>query len=152
MRVEELMSRSVRTCGPDEPLSAAAAIMWEHDCGSVPIVDQNRRVLGMVTDRDICMASLTQGKPAHELPVTLPMSRSVWSCRATDTVELAERTMREKGVRRLPVLDASDSLVGILSLNDIVREASKPRGRKPPEITDAEVRETMAAICAPHQR
>lgn len=149
MRVEELMTRNVRTCGPDERLSTAAAIMWQFDCGCVPIVDADGHVLGMVTDRDICMAGLTQGKPAHELPVTLPMSDNVWSCRADDTLEVAERTMREKKVRRLPVLDAGERLVGILSLNDLVRGASKTRARKPAEITDVELRETIAAIGAP---
>ncbi len=148
MKVEQLMTKNVHACRPDEPLSTAAAIMWQHDCGCVPVVDEDRHVLGMVTDRDICMASLTQGKPAHELPVTLPMSGKVWSCRPTDTIDGAERTMREKRVRRLPVVDANNRLVGILSFADIVREA---KGR-PAEISDVEVRDTIAAIATPHAR
>ena len=148
MKVEQLMTKSVQACRQNEPLSTAAAIMWQHDCGCVPIVDENRHVLGMVTDRDICMASLTQGKPAHELPVTLPMSSNVWTCRVTDTVDGAERTMREKQVRRLPVVDSDNRLVGILSFHDIV---SKATGRAAP-ISDVEVRDTIAAIGTPHPR
>jgi CBS domain-containing protein len=148
LKVEQVMTKTVRACGPDEPLSTAAAIMWQHDCGCVPIVDEDRHVLGMVTDRDICMAGLTQRKPAHELPVTLPMSDKVWSCRPTDTVDLAERTMREKRVRRLPVLDTSNRLVGILSFADIVREAKG----KSAEISETDVRDTIAAIGTPHRR
>ena len=148
MKVEDLMTKNVRTCRPNEPLSKAAEIMWHTDCGCVPVVDESHRVLGMVTDRDICMASLTQGKPAHEIPVTVPMSGNVWSCRATDTVDGAERTMREKRVRRLPVVDTNNRLVGILSYSDVVRGAT---GR-PAEISDVEVRDTMAAICTPRTR
>ena len=111
MKVEQLMTKSVQACRPNEPLSTAAAIMWQHDCGCVPIV-------------------------------------GVWTCRVTDTVDGAERTMREKQVRRLPVVDSDNRLVGILSFHDIV---SKATGRAAP-ISDVEVRDTMAAICTPRTR
>src|SRR5690606_28351921 len=63
MQVRELMTRDVQVCGPRDDLNRAAQIMWDHDCGVVPVVDSERRPIGMVTDRDVCMAAYTQGKP-----------------------------------------------------------------------------------------
>jgi CBS domain-containing protein len=150
MLVKDLMTRNVVTCQPQDSLATAASIMWTHDCGCVPVVDEDRQVLGMVTDRDICMATWLNGRPVHDLSVTQPMSKSVWTCRDTDPLETAERIMREKEVRRLPVVDARGRLVGILSVNDILREAARPQGAlKAREVSDAEVRETLVAVSKP---
>ncbi|MCP3981305.1 MAG: CBS domain-containing protein [bacterium] len=149
MRVDELMTRNVMTCRPGDPLSVAADIMWRHDCGAVPVVDGKRRVLGMLTDRDICMATWMEGAPAHELPATLPMSRVVWSCRNTHSLAEVVAILRKHRVRRLPVLDAEDRLVGIVTVNDIARLAGrKGKGRKA-GVTDAQLRKTVAALGEP---
>jgi Mg/Co/Ni transporter MgtE len=122
--------------------------MWEHDCGALPVVDAENKVLGMVTDRDIAMCAYLQGKPLSDIPVTTAMSDKVVSCSPDDTVAAAEQRMGKAKVRRLPVIDKSGALVGILSLDDIVRGVVlAPRHVGPPHATD--VVRTLASIYEP---
>lgn len=147
MRVERVMTKDVKSCSPADFLNRAAQLMWEHDCGVLPVVDETGKVVGLITDRDICMAAYTQGKRLEEMPVTGSMSREVWNCHPADSVGEAEERMRLNQVRRLPVVEEDGSLVGILSLNDIAREAARQRGNAQKRVTDTEVGETLAAIC-----
>jgi CBS domain-containing protein len=153
MKVEQLMTRNVRTCGAEEPLSAAARIMWEGDCGCVPVVEQadgTARVVGMITDRDICMAAYTQGSPLSEIPVSSAMSREVRSCAATDSIRTAVKILEQNQLHRLPIVDKNDHLVGLLSLADIAREAEREHaGATKKEVSDVEVGEVVEAISAP---
>lgn len=146
MKVFEVMSTEVQTCGPDDGLDEAARIMWQHDCGCVPVVDDDGRVLGMVTDRDVCMATWTRGLAPASLRVGETMAERVHVCRPDDDLVLAERTMREQQVRRLPVVDGNDRLVGLLSLADLAREARRQRDRRETELCTDEVAMTLAAI------
>ncbi len=121
MLVEQLMNRSVSTCRGDHLLDCTAHIMWEHDCGVVPIVDELDRVVGIVTDRDICLAAYAQGRPIAEIDAASVMSAHVHACHPDDSVERAEQVMRAQRIRRLPVTDVSGRLLGLLSLSDIAR-------------------------------
>jgi CBS-domain-containing membrane protein len=152
MTVEQLMTKEVRTCGPRDTLAAAAHQMWDGDCGALPVVDgAERRVVGIITDRDICMAGCLDGRPLGQIPVEGVMSRAVKCCDPGDELETAEAVMRSARVRRLPVVDASGQILGMLSLADIAREAGrKGRGRRP-ACSPAEVAETVAAIVQPHR-
>ncbi len=149
MVISELMTRHVETCGPDDPLDRAARIMWDYDCGCVPVVDVERRVVGMLTDRDICISVHTQGKAATDIRVDEAMAQEVYSCLPDDTIAEAVEIMRSRRVRRLPVVDLGGRLVGLISLNDIAREAVRERTRKNPDVTPEEVGTTLAAICQP---
>lgn len=120
MRVEELMTGQVATCRADATLADAARIMWEHDCGSVPVVEDDRLV-GIVTDRDALMAAFTRGRRLDELAVDAAMARDVRTCQPRDHIQNAERVMREAKVHRLPVVDYNGRLVGILALADLAR-------------------------------
>lgn len=150
MRVEELMSRSVFSCRPEDTLDKAAKQMWENDFGVVPVCEGNgeTRLIGVITDRDICMSAYFQGKPLHEIRVSQAMTREVRVCHPEDAAADAERTMRGAQVRRLPVVSAAGELIGIISLADIAREAAREAAdsRKSPEITEVEVGDTLAAI------
>lgn len=138
MKIDKLIVKNVLTCYPEDDLSAPARGMWEGDCGSIPVVDSWSRVIGMITDRDICMAAYTQGKPLREIRVQDVMSKTVVSCKTTDSLEQAEELMRRNKVRRLPVLDAEKKLVGLLSLNDIARGArSEPPASRAARLQDA---------------
>lgn len=149
MKVRDLMVRDVKCCATYSTLNSAAQTMWENDVGCVPIVEDGR-VVGMLTDRDICMASYIQGVSLKEAPVTSAMSKQVFSCKPEEDIAAAERLMREKQVRRLPVIDAEGRLAGIISLNDIAREASREvEMKKEREVSDAEIARVMAAVCAP---
>lgn len=152
MKVHQLMTRTVETCRSDEHLDRAAGAMWNHDCGVLPVLaagDGTERVVGMLTDRDICMAAYTQGRALHEIPVATAMSQSLCSCRSTDAVEVALRIMETNQIRRLPVLDGDDRLIGLLSLADIGREAAREHVETRPEVTEAALAQTLEAIAAP---
>jgi len=149
MNVGQLMNKVIETCRPDDTLATAAGKMWDHDVGCLPVVSVEGRVAGMVTDRDVCMAGYIQGRSLAELPVRVAMSKTLYTCRPEDAVIAAEEAMRLHQVRRLPVVDASGALVGIVSLNDLAREAERQVGRKGRELTSHEVSATLAAVCAP---
>jgi CBS domain-containing protein len=152
MKVEQLMTRDVRVCGLSETLNRAAQLMWEYDCGCTPVVSANGdgRLVGIVTDRDIAMAAYTQGKQLWAIPVTEAMAHKVITCHAGDGISQAEALMRDNRVRRLSVLDQNEKLVGIISLNDIAREAQREASAgKRAEVTENAVAETLAALCQP---
>lgn len=146
MRVEQIMSREVASCLAEDTLNRAAQLMWEHDCGCVPVVGSDNTLIGILTDRDITMAAYTQGRPLTQLLVSDVMSRDVQRCSPDDALASVETRMRAAQVRRLPVVDAEGVLVGIVSLNDLALEASKERGTRHPELTPAEVARTLAEI------
>lgn len=152
MKVEQLMTKAVATCAADDMLNEAARIMWEHDCGVVPITGgegEGPRVVGMLTDRDVCMAAYTKGRPLSEICVRDAMSTEVQSCRpGTDLIE-AEGLMRSAQVHRLPVVDDADQLLGVISLADIAREAAREVASRRRDVTIAEIGETLAAISQP---
>ncbi|HVN64328.1 MAG TPA: CBS domain-containing protein [Candidatus Binataceae bacterium] len=113
------MTSDVKWCGIHDSLNSAARIMWDNDCGCVPIVDDEARVVGVLTDRDICMAAYTQGLPLFAIPVETAMSRDVIACSPAASVETAHRLMRINEVHRLLVADDSGRLAGILSFSDL---------------------------------
>ncbi len=123
MFVEELMTRDVHTCRLDDSLVEAARIMWDHDCGCVPIVDAEGRAVAVITDRDVCMAAYTQGLPLAAMRVASAASRGVVAAHVGQSVEGAEMLMRKHRVRRLPVVDAMGKPVGVVSMNDVARRA-----------------------------
>ncbi|HKQ62795.1 MAG TPA: CBS domain-containing protein [Candidatus Polarisedimenticolaceae bacterium] len=139
------MNQPPVTCTVHDNLNTAAGLMWEHDCGVVPVVD-DRQLAGIITDRDICMAAFIQGKTLSEIPVVDIMSTEVCACHADETVEAAQRRMSEYQVRRMPVLDEDNRLIGVLSLNDIAREAAHAAEG---EGVKRSLVQTLGAICQP---
>jgi CBS domain-containing protein len=123
MKVRDLMTGDVATCRPDDPMSAAARIMWERDCGIVPVVDADGRPVGVVTDRDLCMASFTRSEALSRMPVRAAMAKEVFQCREDDDESAIHDAMREHRVRRIAVVDDAGRLRGIVSLNDLVLHA-----------------------------
>ena len=151
MKVEQLMTRNVESCRSDDRLNRAAQIMWERDCGVVPVMaagNGSGRLVGMLTDRDICMAAYTQGRPLAEIPVASAASQQIYSCRASDSIAVALKVMQTNQVHRLPVVDQDEQLVGMLSLADLAREAQHEHGTKPLHITDGAVGVALEAISA----
>lgn len=153
MRVEQLMTKDVTPCDAEDRLNDVAAIMWERDCGGVPVVAQSAdgRVVAMITDRDICMAAYTTGRPLADLRVYDAMSRELYSCKPGDTFRDAEATMRRNQVRRLPVVDDAGNLAGIVALADLARAAESQQGKKQPGISEKDVVHVLEAISAPRE-
>ena len=120
MKVADLMTRDVQACTIHDSLNGAARIMWDHDCGCAPVVDAHGKLVGIVTDRDICMATYTQGVPLEAIPVERAMSRKVVSCARGDDLDTAHGLMRKYEIHRIPVVDSRGRLAGILSLSDVI--------------------------------
>ena len=150
MLVEQLMTRTVQSCGPEDSLEHAAQLMWQHDYGCLPVCSDaaSSRVVGVVTDRDICMCALFEGKPLHDLRVAQAMANRLVVCRPDDALAEAETIMRRARVRRMPVTDYNNKLVGLISLADLAREANREQTLPHREVTEVEVTATLAAICA----
>lgn len=147
MKVSELMTTSVQACLPETSLATAAMMMWENDCGVLPVVDLEEKLVGVITDRDICMGTMSKEREPSMISVNEVISGNAYSCGSTDDVRQAFTTMREKRVRRLPVTDADGKLEGVLSINDAVLHA-KENGAKKQAVSYHEVMETFKAICA----
>jgi len=154
MRVEQLMTKQVQSCRPDDTLERAAQLMWDHDCGSLPVCSgaDASRTVGMITDRDIAMCGMFHPKPLCDLPVSEAMARNPRTCRPTDAIEDAEKIMRDAQIRRLPVVDDDGRLIGMISLADLAREAARERTRQSPRVTETEIGDTLAAICTASSR
>jgi CBS domain-containing protein len=148
MRVEKIMSHHVTTCAPHDSLEHAASLMWNSDCGCLPVIasDGSARVMGVITDRDICMAALFQCKSLRELRVEEAMAKTVLTCRASDEVQEAQRRMETEQIRRLPVLGNQDELIGILSMADIASESARTENSQRQELSGSEVTSTYARI------
>ena len=150
MRVEEVMTKDVRSCLRSDTLDKATRVMWEHDCGFVPVIedDGTGTLAGVLTDRDICMAAYKQGKRLSEIGIERVMSTNVRTCNPADSLAAVEGAMSASQVRRLPVVDEASHVVGVISLSDIAREAARVAGAK---VTQEEVGGTLANISRPRQ-
>ena len=144
MKVKEIMTGEPRTCSPDTNLAAAAALMLDGDCGILPVLEDGK-LIGVVTDRDMYIALATRDRRASKLTVAEVVQTPVFTCGPDDDVQTALETMKQHGVRRLPVAGFGQTVMGIVSMNDIVL-ASGPR--KP--VRDADVVNTLQAISAHH--
>ena len=120
MKIHEIMSEPVVTCTPDTTLSAAARLMRDADYGTLPVIDAQGRVAGIITDRDICLAVAGSARNPSHIAVHEVMTRRLVTAQATDTIHLALGAMKSARVRRLPVLDTFGHLKGILSIEDVV--------------------------------
>ncbi|HEU4733987.1 MAG TPA: CBS domain-containing protein [Kofleriaceae bacterium] len=141
MKISELMTRTVQVCHATDSLERAAGLMWDHDIGALPVVDAHDRVVGMITDRDICMAAYTRGAALREIPVEVAMANNVVTCGADDSDTAVAEIMAKHKIRRVPVVDEAHRPIGMLSLNDLARTMA--RGR---DVPASSVAGTLAAI------
>lgn len=151
MKVEQVMTRPALQCGPNDTLAIAAQLMWECEAGSVVVVAEGV-VVGIITDRDVCMGAYTSGQALWEVPVLRSMTPAPTTVRQDETVDAAEKLMREHRVRRLPVVDRTRKLVGLISLDDIAREARIQYGHKDVEVTPDGVAATLGAVSEPRMQ
>gem|GEM_PF-297913 len=126
--VQSIMNARVVSCGPNDTLDHAAQIMWENDCGIVTVLDTDGKLAGVITDRDICMASHLQHRALDGASVGSAMSRQLFTCAPSDPVERALDLMSSRQVRRLPVVHADGRLAGLVSLADLTGHAQALAG------------------------
>jgi CBS domain-containing protein len=148
MRVKEIMTVNAKACKPTTNLAEVASAMWERDCGILPVVAEGGKVVGLITDRDMCMAAAMKNRHLSNIAVEEVITGKVYACRPSDDVHLALRTMQEHKTRRLPVVDDDGTLAGILSMNDIVLKAEEGKDTKVPELSYGDVVSTFKAICS----
>ena len=124
--VADVMTRILITCLPTDTLSKAVVLMFEHDIGAVVVVNADRRLQGILTDRDAAIASCTQGKRMNELSVASAMSSTVVWCRPEDSLETALGLMESHKVHRIPVVAGDEAVQGVITLNDAAHALVKP--------------------------
>jgi CBS domain-containing protein len=148
MKVRDIMRREARVCSLETTLDVAGQVMAEVGCGVLPVLSGAGQVAGVVTDRDICLALTTRDRRPSEIQAREVISRELYTCQADDDIGEALETMRIFGVRRLPVVDQTQSLEGILSLDDIVLEARAlgPESYQGPFYSD--IARTLKGICS----
>lgn len=146
MRVKDVMTDDVQCCSLETNLAAAAKIMWDADCGAVPVTDGQSKVIGVITDRDICIAGATRSRAEGEIPVQDVISKPLYCCSPNDDVRVALETMRSQQVRRLPVVGQDGRLAGIISIHDLAVQARSGKGSALPA---EDVLDTFIAISAP---
>ena len=145
MKVHDIMNRDVHTCRPETNLAMAAMQMWEGGFGVLPVLADGGKVVGMITDRDICMAAATKHRDPATIRVEEVVTGEVYGCSPDTDIHEALKIMQQRQVRRLPIINAEDGkLAGILSLNDI---ALKAQADGKAELTDQAVENTLKAIC-----
>lgn len=119
MKVKDVMTETVRTCTPETNLADAAREMWIGNCGVLPVVDGRREVVGVITDRDICIATGCRRRDPATILVSEVITNRAYTCSADSDVIQALEVMRQQDVRRLPVLDGAGKLCGVLSMDDV---------------------------------
>lgn len=144
MQIKQVMTTSVATCRPETNLAAVAKLMWDRDCGFVPVMDAAGKTVGVITDRDICIASATRRLLPEQITAAHAMRHQpIHTSEPEDLAEKALATMKQFRVRRLPVIAADGTLKGVVSMNDIVLASQQKDGPAPSDIVA-----TLAAICA----
>ena len=147
MKVKEIMTPNAEAIWLTESLADAAESMWKNDCGALPVIKDGRKVIGMITDRDICMAAAMRDRKPSGVSIEEVMTRQVYSVNAEDNLDQALAAMQEHKVRRLPVLNIEGELAGMLSLNDVVLHAKAPNDETTDGIGYDDVVKTFQAIC-----
>src|SRR5689334_22935276 len=105
MRVQDLMTHPAITCDVNDDLNVPAKLMWDNDCGVIPVVREDGKLAGIITDRDICMAAFTQARALDQILVNTVMAKHVFSVHPDDKLSEATRLMTENQIRRVPVVD-----------------------------------------------
>lgn len=125
MKAQEIMTKNPRTVTPETKLTEAARLMKDEDVGIVPVVEAggSRKLVGVVTDRDITVRHVAEGHDSNECPVREAMSSRLVTARADDDIDDVMDTMGREQIRRIPVVDERGELVGIVAQADIAREA-----------------------------
>ncbi len=146
MKVKDAMMEIPYYCQPENNLGSATELMWNANCGFLPVQSADGKVIGVITDRDICIALGTRNCPAGEVSVGEVMSGKLYTCAPDDDIHIALQTMMEAKIRRLPVMAQNGTLVGVLSMDDILFRAEPKSHGKEPELSSDEVVKTFRSI------
>jgi CBS domain-containing protein len=146
MKVKDVMVSSPCYCQRETNLGSATELLWNANCGFLPVESVEGKLIGAITDRDICIALGTRNRPASEITVAEVMSEKLYSCGPEDDIHRALQIMGEARVHRLPVMAQNGTLVGILSMDNILFRAEASGPRKKPELSNDEVMSALRLI------
>ncbi|MDD7968598.1 CBS domain-containing protein [Actinomycetospora lemnae] len=124
MRIADLLARkgtAVLTVSPDDPVASLLAVLAERNVGAAVVCDDDDRLAGIVSERDVVRHLHHRGASLLEAPISEIMTTVVATCRAGDDVQSLSRTMTERRIRHVPVLDEQERLAGIVSIGDVVK-------------------------------
>ncbi len=132
MKINEVMSRNPVCCLPSDSAQRVARIMCDQDVGSIPVVmdQESRKLVGMITDRDLCCSVIAEGLDPKGTSVEKFMTLNPVTCREAENVENCERLMQEHQIRRIPIVDANDCVIGIVAQADVARRGKPERVSK----------------------
>jgi CBS domain-containing protein len=147
MKVKDVMTTNAEAIWLTESLADAAKLMWENDCGVLPIIKDGQKVVGIITDRDICMGAAIRDRNPSAISVEEVMTGQVYAVNPEDNIDQALLQMQEHQIRRLPVINTEGELEGILSMNDIVLNAKASDDETEDTIAYDDVVKTYQAIC-----
>ena len=147
MIVRDLMAKPTTTCQPKTDLAAASALMWEHDCRILPVLAETGKLVGILTDRDICIALGTRNTRAWELTAGDVAGANPLTCESTDDIRLALQIMRDAKTRYLAVVDGDGVLDGMVSIEDIILSVQRRDAKAGPAVTYSDLAMTLKAIC-----
>ena len=151
MKVGEIMTKNPAYCSPETNLGAAVETLWNRDCGILPVVDRNGKVVSVITDRDICFALGTRNRLPGDITVGEVATHLAVCCRTDEDIRSVLIQMAEAKVRRLPVVDAEGKLEGILSIDDLVERTDLKAGPKGSPVTSEDVINTLKRVYAVNQ-
>ena len=142
MKIKHVMTKDPTCCVPSDTAQRAASLMRDEQAGVIPVIEneQSQKIVGVVTDRDLCMNVVAEGRDPRTTRVEECMTSAVVSCSSQDAVEKATELMRENQIRRIPVVDEQRRLVGIVSMADVVGRAN---------VKTTETHETLKSVSAP---
>lgn len=139
MKCKDIMTSNPSYCSPEEISVKAARIMRDEDVGIVPVCEEDKKLVGVVTDRDICLTVVAEERHPREVKVLECMSEDLVTCKPEDDVQKAADLMKEYQVRRIPVVDDQGRILGMIAQADIALKVGKPE----------EVTETVQEISKP---
>jgi CBS domain-containing protein len=145
MRAKHVMTKNPSSCAPSDSAQHVARIMRDQDAGIVPVIDNelSRKVVGVVTDRDLCMNIVAEGRPPHAVSVEECMTTKVVICSPNDSIDKATELMRDNQIRRVTVVNESGQLLGIVALADVVERA---------DVKTTQTHETLKSVSAPSRQ
>jgi CBS domain-containing protein len=149
MKVNDVMMRTAASCSPETNLGAAVEILWNRNCGILPVVDAAEKVTGVVTDRDICIALGTRNRLPGDITVAEVATGRLLTCVPEDSLGTALAIMASGKVRRLPVVTEEGKLQGILSMDDVVVHSATRGGGKANDLSHDDVVETLKKVYRP---
>lgn len=142
MKVKDCMCNDVCSVRPETKISEVAKLMGEHHIGCIPVCDTNNCICGIVTDRDLLLRSVCCNKDANTTPISDIMTCNVCTCKEDDEMTNAETKMSQNQIRRLPVCDKNNKVIGILTIGDLANHGT--------QLGNSEVFTTIENICNCH--